>query len=60
VPIVVLTGLSDEAFAQEMIRAEAQRHLVKGQIEGTGLLQALRERVYEEVALAPEDSPVPI
>jgi PAS domain S-box-containing protein len=42
VPIVVLTGLSDESFAVSAVREGAQDYLVKGQIDGLLLVRALR------------------
>ncbi len=40
-PIVVLTG-ADEALGMEAVRLGAQEYLVKGQIDGRGLVQAIR------------------
>jgi two-component system cell cycle sensor histidine kinase/response regulator CckA len=42
VPIVVLTGLNDEAFALKAVREGAQDYLVKGQLDGNLLLRAMR------------------
>jgi diguanylate cyclase (GGDEF)-like protein/PAS domain S-box-containing protein len=42
VPIVVLTGLDDEALAAQCLQEGAQEHLIKGQIDTRGLLRALR------------------
>jgi len=42
VPLVVLTGLDDEALAVQALQQGAQDYLIKGQIEGRGLLRALR------------------
>jgi signal transduction histidine kinase len=41
-PLVVLTGLDDEAVAAQTLREGAQDYLIKGQIEARGLLRALR------------------
>ncbi len=41
-PIVVLTGLNDEVVALEAVRKGAQDYLVKGQIDSTLLLRAMR------------------
>jgi two-component system OmpR family sensor kinase len=41
-PIIVLTGLDDDAAAMEAVRAGAQDYLVKGQIDGRLLVRALR------------------
>lgn len=45
VPIVVLTGLSDEAFAVKVMQKGAQDYLVKGQIDGRLLVRALRHAI---------------
>jgi signal transduction histidine kinase len=42
VPLVVLTGMDDEALAAHSIQEGAQDYLIKGQIETRGLLRALR------------------
>jgi diguanylate cyclase (GGDEF)-like protein len=42
VPLVVLTGLDDEALAVQALQQGAQDYLIKGQIETRGLLRALR------------------
>jgi signal transduction histidine kinase len=42
VPLVVLTGLDDEALAEKALQEGAQDYLIKGQIETRGLLRALR------------------
>jgi diguanylate cyclase (GGDEF)-like protein/PAS domain S-box-containing protein len=42
VPLVVLTGLDDEALAAQALQQGAQDYLIKGQIETRGLLRALR------------------
>ncbi|MGZ8468344.1 MAG: ATP-binding protein [Gemmatirosa sp.] len=44
-PIVVLTGLDDEALAVRAMRAGAQDYLVKGTVTGAGLRRALRHAV---------------
>ena len=54
VPLVVLTGLDDEALAAQALQEGAQDYLIKGQIEPRGLLRALRyavERKAMEEAL---------
>jgi diguanylate cyclase (GGDEF)-like protein/PAS domain S-box-containing protein len=54
VPLVVLTGLDDEAVATRALQKGAQDYLIKGQIETRGLLRALRyamERKNMEEAL---------
>ncbi|MFI4948201.1 MAG: EAL domain-containing protein [Alphaproteobacteria bacterium] len=42
VPLVVLTGLDDEALGAQALQEGAQDFLIKGQIETRGLLRALR------------------
>jgi signal transduction histidine kinase len=41
-PLVVLTGMDDEALAAQSLQEGAQDYLIKGQIETRGLLRALR------------------
>ena len=53
-PIVVLTGLSDEALAVSTVRDGAQDYLVKGQVDGNLLGRTIRyafERKRTEAAL---------
>jgi signal transduction histidine kinase len=45
VPLIVLTGLDDEALAAEAMNAGAQDYLIKGQIENRALPRALRHAV---------------
>ena len=40
-PIIVLTGLDDEALAEQAVRGGAQDFLVKGRVEGDLLLRAI-------------------
>ncbi len=42
VPIVVLTGMDDEALAVKAVREGAQDYLVKGQTDGNLLVRAMR------------------
>jgi signal transduction histidine kinase len=54
-PIVLLTGLSDEELAIRAVHAGAQDYLVKGEVAGPLLVRALRyaiERKQAAVALA--------
>jgi diguanylate cyclase (GGDEF)-like protein/PAS domain S-box-containing protein len=54
VPLVVLTGMDDEAQAGQALQEGAQDYLIKGHIETRGLLRALRyavERKSMEEAL---------
>jgi signal transduction histidine kinase len=45
VPILVLTGLADEAIAVEAARAGAQDWLVKGRVDEDGIVRAIRYAV---------------
>jgi len=45
VPLIVLTGLDDEALAAEAIKEGAQDYLIKGQIENRALPRALRHAI---------------
>jgi diguanylate cyclase (GGDEF)-like protein/PAS domain S-box-containing protein len=49
VPLVVLTGLDDEAMAAGALREGAQDYLIKGQIETRSLLRALRYAIERKV-----------
>src|ERR1700728_374169 len=56
VPMIVLTGLDDEALAAEAMKEGAQDYLIKGQIENRALPRALRhaierQRMQEEADL---------
>ncbi len=54
VPIVVLTGLDDEAVAMQAVQAGAQDYLVKGQADANALSRSIRyavERYRLRVAL---------
>ena len=50
VPLVVLTGLNDEALAMRALRQGAQDYLVKGQIESRGLMRAIRYAIARKAA----------
>jgi signal transduction histidine kinase len=45
VPLIVLTGLEDEALAAEAMKEGAQDYLIKGQIESRALPRALRHAI---------------
>jgi signal transduction histidine kinase len=45
VPVIVLTGLEDEAIAADAMKAGAQDYLIKGQIESRALPRALRHAI---------------
>src|SRR4029077_13372213 len=54
VPIVVLTGIEDEALGVKLVQAGAQDYLVKGSVTGPLLVRSLRyaaERQRAEGAL---------
>jgi len=50
VPLVVLTGLDDEALAGQVLQEGAQEHLTKGQIETRALMRALRYAVERKIS----------
>jgi signal transduction histidine kinase len=45
VPVIVLTGLDDEALAAQAMKEGAQDYLIKGQIENRALPRALRHAI---------------
>jgi signal transduction histidine kinase len=45
VPVIVLTGLDDEALAAQAMKEGAQDYLIKGQIESRALPRALRHAI---------------
>jgi len=54
IPIIVLTGLSDESFGTDAVKSGAQDYLVKGEIDGRILKRAMFyavERKKLEIAL---------
>ena len=59
VPIVILTGFDDESTATQSLQEGAQHYLIKGTIEGRGLLLALRyaveRKMMEEVLFAEKE-----
>ena len=56
-PIIILTGLDDEAVALSAVRLGAQDYLVKGQVDGIALRRVIRyaiERKHADEALFEE------
>lgn len=51
VPIVVLTGLSDESFSLRAVREGAQDYLIKGQIDGSLLVRSMRYAIERQQLL---------
>src|SRR5580693_1490969 len=45
IPLIVLTGMDDEALAAEAMKAGAQDYLIKGQVENRALPRALRHAI---------------
>jgi DNA-binding response OmpR family regulator len=48
VPLVVLTGLDDEALAAQALHEGAQDYLIKGQVDARGLLRAPRYAIQRK------------
>jgi len=48
VPIVVLTGLKDEAVGTEAVRGGAQDYLIKGEVDGKTLARAIHYAIERE------------
>jgi signal transduction histidine kinase len=55
VPLIVLTGLDDEALAAEALALGAQDYMIKGQIESRALPRALRYAIERHHLLAEAD-----
>ncbi len=56
-PLVVLTGLSDEEVAIEAVRRSAQDYLLKGQIDAPSLARTLRYAIDRAGAAGPPAGP---
>ena len=50
VPVVLLTGLSDETLAARAVREGAQDYLVKGQVDAAMLVRSMRYAIERHVA----------
>src|ERR1700722_16284648 len=48
IPLVVLTGMDDEALAAAAVKEGAQDYLIKGQIENRALPRALRHSIERQ------------
>jgi signal transduction histidine kinase len=48
IPVIVLTGLDDEALAAQAMQEGAQDYLIKGQIENRALPRALRHAIERQ------------
>ena len=55
VPVIVLTGLNDEALAAQAMKEGAQDYLIKGQIENRALPRALRHAIERHRMQAESD-----
>src|SRR5580693_7411535 len=55
VPVIVLTGLDDEALAAQAMKEGAQDYLIKGQIENRALPRALRHAIERQRMQADTD-----
>jgi signal transduction histidine kinase len=55
VPVIVLTGLDDEALAADAMKEGAQDYLIKGQIESRALPRALRHAIERHRMQAESD-----
>ena len=53
IPIIVLTGLNDQAFAVRAIRHGAKDYLIKGQINGPWLARSIQRAIESQVAASP-------
>ena len=50
IPIIILTGLDDEALALKAVRNGAQDYLVKGQVHGDLIARAIRYAIQRHLA----------
>ncbi|MGC9356665.1 MAG: response regulator [Anaerolineae bacterium] len=50
VPIIVLTGLDDEALGRATVRAGAHAHVIKGQTDAETLIELIRSAVVEDAS----------
>ncbi|MBA4373306.1 MAG: hypothetical protein C0402_10665 [Thermodesulfovibrio sp.] len=56
VPVIVLSGLSDETLAIQAVRSGAQDYLVKGAIDSASLLKAIRYSIERQRLLTELES----
>ncbi|MBN1756654.1 diguanylate cyclase response regulator [bacterium] len=56
IPIVVLTGISDERLAVEAVQLGAQDYLVKGQVDGPVLVRSIRYAIHRQETLSAQHS----
>lgn len=59
-PILVLTGLEDEALGAAAVHAGAQDYLVKGQSDGAALMRAMRYAIERHRLLAARNEDVEV
>ena len=59
VPIVVMTGLDDEAMAIRALESGAQDYLVKGKFDGSQLVRAIRHACARSEGLAAKSGAAP-
>ncbi|HEX7897906.1 MAG TPA: histidine kinase dimerization/phosphoacceptor domain -containing protein [Planctomycetota bacterium] len=52
IPVVVLTGYADESLGTRAVEGGAQDYLVKGQVDGPGLLRSIRYAIVRRRAEA--------
>ena len=48
-PVIVLPGLEDDALAMAAVQAGAQDYLVKGQVDGPGIVRAIRYAIERKL-----------
>jgi diguanylate cyclase (GGDEF)-like protein len=48
-PVIVLTGMDDDAISLAAVQAGAQDYLVKGQVDGPGIMRAIRYAIERKL-----------